>query len=119
MRGDRPLYGRASISMDGFGVLPEPTFKESEVNEAKCEICGEPMPAGEEMFKFHGYSGKCPKPPMPKLSKTQEQIRQQAEQLIADAEAAGMVVTIELESLQPLAMGNHRMVAAVAPRHPY
>lgn len=105
MRGDRPLYGRASISMDGFGVLPEPTFKESEVNEAKCEICGEPMPG--------------PKPPMPKLSKTQEQIRQQAEQLIADAEAAGMVVTIELESLQPLAMGNHRMVAAVAPRHPY
>jgi NTP pyrophosphatase (non-canonical NTP hydrolase) len=28
-----------------------------------CEICGEPMPAGEEMFKFHGYSGPCPKPP--------------------------------------------------------
>ena len=27
-----------------------------------CEICGEPMPVGEEMFKFHGYSGKCPKP---------------------------------------------------------
>lgn len=29
---------------------------------AKCEICGEPMPQGEEMFKFHGYSGPCPKP---------------------------------------------------------
>lgn len=28
----------------------------------KCEICGEPMPAGEEMFKYHGYSGPCPKP---------------------------------------------------------
>lgn len=27
---------------------------------AKCEICGEPMPRGEEMFKFHGYSGPCP-----------------------------------------------------------
>ena len=25
-----------------------------------CELCGEPMPAGEEMFKFHGYSGPCP-----------------------------------------------------------
>lgn len=24
------------------------------------------MPAGEEMFKFHGYSGNCPKPPLPK-----------------------------------------------------
>ncbi len=27
-----------------------------------CEVCGEPMPAGEEMFKYHGYSGPCPKP---------------------------------------------------------
>ena len=33
-------------------------------NEFKCELCGEPMPEGEEMFKFHGYSGKCPKPPL-------------------------------------------------------
>jgi hypothetical protein len=32
--------------------------------QAKCELCGEPMPAGEEMFKFHGYSGACPKPPL-------------------------------------------------------
>jgi hypothetical protein len=31
--------------------------------KAICEVCGEPMPAGEEMFKFHGYSGPCPKPP--------------------------------------------------------
>ena len=29
-----------------------------------CELCGEPMPAGEEMFKIHGYSGNCPKPPL-------------------------------------------------------
>ena len=32
---------------------------------ANCELCGEPMPSGEEMFKFHGYSGPCPKPPLP------------------------------------------------------
>ena len=32
----------------------------------KCIICGEPMPEGEEMFKYHGYSGNCPKPPLPK-----------------------------------------------------
>ena len=31
-----------------------------------CEICGEPMPDGETMFKFHGYSGPCPKPPLKK-----------------------------------------------------
>ena len=29
-----------------------------------CELCGEPMPPGEQMFKFHGYSGPCPKPPL-------------------------------------------------------
>ena len=34
---------------------------------SKCELCGEPMPAGEEMFKFHGYSGNCPKPPLPRM----------------------------------------------------
>lgn len=32
----------------------------------KCELCGEPMPPGEEMFKFHGYTSPCPKPPLPK-----------------------------------------------------
>ena len=31
-----------------------------------CELCGQPMPVGEEMFKYHGYSGPCPKPPIPK-----------------------------------------------------
>jgi hypothetical protein len=30
-----------------------------------CQLCGEPMPAGEEMFNFHGHSGPCPKPPTP------------------------------------------------------
>ena len=30
----------------------------------KCELCGEPMPRGEEMFNYHGYSGPCPKPPL-------------------------------------------------------
>ena len=33
--------------------------------QPKCEVCGEPMPPGEEMFKFHGYSCSCPKPPLP------------------------------------------------------
>ncbi len=25
-----------------------------------CEICGKPLPKGEEMFKYHGASGPCP-----------------------------------------------------------
>ena len=39
---------------------------------AKCNICGEPMPQGETMFNYHGYSGPCPKPPMPKKPKKQK-----------------------------------------------
>lgn len=35
------------------------------MSEAKCVLCGEPMPEGEQMFKLHGYSGPCPKPPLP------------------------------------------------------
>lgn len=32
-----------------------------------CQLCGEPMPLGEEMFMYHGYSCECPKPPLAKL----------------------------------------------------
>lgn len=35
-----------------------------------CELCGEPMLESESMFKFHGYSGPCPKPPL-NVSKAQ------------------------------------------------
>lgn len=51
--------------------------------------------------------------------KTKKEILQQAQALIADAEAAGLDVTIELEPLLPLAMGNHKMVAEVTEHHPY
>lgn len=30
-----------------------------------CQLCGQPMPPGEEMFNYHGYSGPCPEPPTP------------------------------------------------------
>jgi hypothetical protein len=43
--------------------------------QAKCEICGEPMPAGEEVFKFHGYSGPCPKPPLPRPETELERLK--------------------------------------------
>ena len=33
----------------------------------KCALCGEPMPDGETMFNYHGYSGPCPKPPLKKV----------------------------------------------------
>ncbi len=34
----------------------------------KCALCGEPMPEGESMFKYHGYSGPCPKGPLVRLA---------------------------------------------------
>ena len=38
---------------------------EKETKEvARCSICGEPMPEGEGMFMYHGFSGPCPKPAM-------------------------------------------------------
>lgn len=33
---------------------------------ARCKLCGEPMPPGEERFKYHGFSGNCPRPPQQK-----------------------------------------------------
>jgi hypothetical protein len=39
-------------------LKPQPKF---EPPKGMCGLCGEPMPAGEEMFKFHGLSGPCPK----------------------------------------------------------
>jgi hypothetical protein len=29
---------------------------------AVCGLCGKPMPEGEEMFNYHGFSGPCPPP---------------------------------------------------------
>jgi hypothetical protein len=39
-----------------------------------CQLCGEPMPEGEEMFNYHGYSGDCPKPPLQKTEVMAEYI---------------------------------------------
>lgn len=42
---------------------------------ANCLLCGEPMPANEEMFNYHGYSGPCPKPPLTEPSETRPEYR--------------------------------------------
>ena len=53
---------------------------------SNCELCGEPMPLGEEMFKYHGYSCECPKTPLPKPPKSEVTIpRAQHEALMAAA----------------------------------
>jgi hypothetical protein len=47
-----------------FNPGVDPKLEEA-IKSHQCEICGEPMPEGEESFRFHGYSGPCPKPPLP------------------------------------------------------
>lgn len=32
-----------------------------QVEQPLCGLCGKPMPEGEEMFQYHGFSGDCPK----------------------------------------------------------
>lgn len=32
-----------------------------------CQVCGEPMQPGEEMFMYHGSLGPCPKPPLKRI----------------------------------------------------
>lgn len=46
-------------------------------------------------------------------------IKERAEQLVQDAVRWGVVLTISLKPLEPLAMGNHKMVVDVQPRKPY
>ncbi len=41
---------------------------------SNCKLCGEPMPEGETMFKYHGYSGPCPKPPLQKTEVVAEYV---------------------------------------------
>jgi hypothetical protein len=45
--------------------------------KAICKLCGEPLPAGEEMFKYHGYSGDCPKPPLPRQKTELEKLTEE------------------------------------------
>ena len=64
-------------------------------DEARCELCGELMPPGETMFKFHGYSGPCPKEPLPKPAPINWQER--AERAEAEVAALRLVVTAAQE----------------------
>jgi len=52
---------------------------------SKCELCGEPMPEGESVFSFHGYSGPCPKPPLPKEPPAKTERELELEDLLRSA----------------------------------
>lgn len=56
-----------------YYVPPQVELKlDGHIDKATCVLCGEPMPVGEEMFRYHGYSGPCPKPRDPTDEKIPE-----------------------------------------------
>jgi hypothetical protein len=75
------LTGNEHSELGAMEMEPETTATKSPT----CELCGDPMPAGEEMFKFHGYSGPCPKPIKP-LSTKHAEVTRQRDDLVAALE---------------------------------
>ena len=53
-----------------------------------CTLCGEPMQPGEEMFKYHGSLGPCPKPPLPRKPSELERAKSIL-RMIAETEIGG------------------------------
>ena len=74
----------------------------------KCSICGEPMPEGEEMFKFHGYSGDCPKPPLhrsdtPRINSLSEKHNTELSALLATTPSYKQLLELVNEHMKQLA----------------
>lgn len=61
------------LALAEMAKQPEPVPE-----EGRCELCGELMPIGEEMFRYHGYSGKCPSPMLPKSIHAREKLAEEA-----------------------------------------
>ena len=68
LRGDfyirRDCRNHRHVALDD-----EVTWEQDGGEMANCKLCGEPMPEGEEMFYYHGYSCPCPKPPLQKTER--------------------------------------------------
>ena len=74
----------------------------------KCELCGEPMPPGETMFKFHGYSGPCPKPPLEQYVPDGHHVVEDAdgERFVKNSDEEIVIDESWLASLGWVALGN-------------
>ena len=57
---DAPNLFKWLKSQEPSKQAPESVQGSGEVAEGCCELCGQPMPEGEEMFRYRGYSGPCP-----------------------------------------------------------
>ena len=76
------------------------------MTQPNCELCGEPMPAGEEMFKFHGYSGPCPKPPREPREITPEMQDAQAKRLNESLDDLSQSIDTRMAELSELQREN-------------
>lgn len=76
------------------------------MSNGKCGICGDQMPRGEEMFEYHGYSGPCPKPPLPKTCTTHHHACDCREKHFAKIEAQ---LAIAKEALEYAAKHLHAL----------
>lgn len=94
-------------------------------DQPTCILCGDPMPPGEEMFKFHGYSGPCPKPPLPPKPTVQAKLLAAcriAHDAIARAETPGphkqrdMQFVLDQLSDAIQAAGNHEVPVPEKPK---
>lgn len=67
------------------------------------------MPTGEDMFKFHGYSGPCPAPPKPKASAPNEETeRRRFEAFVTQSPFTRSVTRFDAEAAWP---GSYRDLA--------
>lgn len=57
-----PLYRRYKGVVDGLWKRLMARVLRKKPQAGMCGLCGLPMPPGEEVFKYHGYSGPCPTP---------------------------------------------------------
>jgi hypothetical protein len=65
-----------------------------EPTEALCELCGNPMPPGEEVLKFHGYSCNCPPkcPPCPDGRKPHRDRVREISAMMVEGQMAGIAI---------------------------
>lgn len=64
-----PFLGTGDFSWQIREWRKEIAEIERDMKVPNCEICGQPMPEGEEIFTFHGYSGNCPESPADRQKK--------------------------------------------------
>lgn len=74
------------------------------------------MPEGEEMFNFHGYSGPCPRPPLPRgPTKDEEIAKLKAELAEAQEQITPVPRSVVIDRLQAELAAAREEIAKLKP----